>query len=173
MIDFSSLPEAATIALIFVLRGLNLTLATMRLLSVVRGRIASAWLLAFVQSFFFLTTVAGVMENADSLANILAYAGGYATGLLVGISLESRIAPGYTLLRLISTSRGEQLLEAIHRSGYGATILSGKGLKGMVSMILCYAPRKQSRKIVEQAETVDPDVFITSEYVRRHSGGWL
>jgi len=155
------------------LRGLNLTLATLRLLSLVRGRIASTWLLAFVQSFFFLTTVAGVMDNADSLANILAFAGGYSTGLFLGISLEERFASGFSLLRMISAARGEQLLSSLHEAGFGATILSGKGLKGVVSLILCYAPRKQSQSIVETAESIDPEVFITSEHVRRHTGGWL
>lgn len=168
----AAIPPAALTALIFALRTFNLTLATLRLLSVVRGRRIAAWLLGFVQSFLFLSTLAGVMSNISSVPAVLAYAGGYATGLILGIEVEARLAPGYSLLRMISSARGQPLMEAVHQAGFGGTELAAQGLNGMVSMILCYTPRKQAGAIVDLAASIDPDVFITSEHVRKHEGGW-
>jgi len=172
-LGLQNLSEAGLIALIFFLRTFNLTIATLRLLSVVRGRRIQAWILGFVQSFLFITTLAGVMSDIQSLGNVLAYAGGYATGLIAGISLEARLAPGLSLLRLTSAARGRPLLEAIHDAGYGATELSGSDQRGMLSVILCYTPRKHIGEIVALAEAVDPDVFITGEQVKEHDGGWM
>jgi len=168
----AAIPPAALTAVIFAVRTFNLTLATLRLLSVVRGMRIAAWLLGFVQSFLFLSTLAGVMSNISSVPAVLAYAGGYATGLILGIEVEARLAPGYSLLRMVSSARGQPLLEALHQAGFGATELAGQGLNGMVSMILCYTPRKQAQTLIELAESTDPEVFITSEQVRMHKGGW-
>ncbi|MBN1264235.1 MAG: DUF2179 domain-containing protein [Anaerolineales bacterium] len=157
---------------IFLLRGLNLTLSTVSTLLVVRGFRLATWMLTFCQSILFITVIQGVLKNMDSLLNVVAYAGGYATGILAGILLESRISPGHSMLRIVSCSRGEAIFNALHQNGFGATIISGRGKDGMVASILCFLRRRDIKQVHTTVLEIDEDAFIVSENVRQLLGGW-
>ena len=87
---------------IFLLRTLNMTLDTLRTLAVVRGRWAASWVLGFVASLVFVISTVGVFEGLSDPWRLLAYSGGYAVGGLLGMAIESRLAPGHALLRIRS-----------------------------------------------------------------------
>jgi len=120
-LDWSLLPAALVPILILVIRIGNLSLSTLRVLTVVRGRKRAAWALGFVQSLLFVTVIAGVLKNLDNPWNLAAYAAGFATGNVLGIIIDDRIAPGHSLLRITSSSHGAAILEALHQDGVGAT----------------------------------------------------
>jgi len=68
------------------------------MLSVARGRKPQAWLLGFLQALLFITVVSGLFSSLQSPLNLAAYAAGFASGTVVGMALESRLAPGHSLL---------------------------------------------------------------------------
>ena len=158
--------------LIFILRGLNLALSTTSTLLVVRGYRLATWFLAFIQSLLFITVVQGVLQNIDSPLNIAAYAGGFATGILAGMTLESRISPGHAMLRVVSRGRGEAVVEALHEHGFGATIITGWGKDGTVSSVLCFRRRREIRAGRQAVLKGDEAAFIVAENVRQSLGGY-
>jgi uncharacterized protein YebE (UPF0316 family) len=159
--------------IIFTLRTFNLTLSILRLLSVVRGRRLVAWVLALVQSFIYITTFAGLLSDITNPLSILAYAGGYATGNVLGMWVENRLAPGYNLLRITSSNFGTAILDALHQQGYGATELPGAGKEGTVSVIYSFVPRKSMASLKSSILSIDPQAFLTTLPVRQLRGGWL
>ena len=171
-LDWGSIPSTLVPWLIFSLRTTNLIIATLRMLTVVRGHRMTAWLLGLVQAGFFITTIAGVLGTLHNPWNLVAYAAGLATGNVLGMVIEAKLAPGHCLLRVTSSGRGTAVLEVLHRHGYGATEASGQGRTGMVSVILCYVPRRQVEQAKQHVIRVDPEAFITIEYVRQLRGGW-
>jgi len=158
--------------LIFGLRTINLTLATLRMLTVVRGRRAIAWFIGILQSSMFVITIAGVLGNLQNPWNLIAYAAGLATGNVLGMTIEAKLAPGHSLLRITSAWRGTAILESLHGHGHGATEYSGQGRSGTVSVILCYVPRRQVEQVKRQVVNTDPEAFITVDHVRQLRGGW-
>ncbi len=171
-LDWTVVPARVVPLLIFSLRTSDLTLATLRMLTVVRGHKATAWFLAIAQSSLFVIGVAGVLGNLNNLWNIIAYAAGYATGNVLGIIIEARLAPGHSLLRITSPHLGDAVMEYLHDHGYGATELSGAGIAGTVNVILCYTPRREVGLVKRGILEVDPQAFITVEHVRQLRGGW-
>lgn len=93
-------------AAIFMLRVTDMSLDTLRVLFVMRGRKGSAWISGFFQSALFVVAISSVLANLDNPLNIVAYAAGFATGNVVGILIENRLAIGFTHLRIISPGRG-------------------------------------------------------------------
>lgn len=169
---WSALSEKIIPLLIFLLRTSDLTISTIRMLTIVQGRRTTAWLLAFLQSSLFVVGVAGVLGNLDNPWNLAAYALGFAFGNVLGMAIESKIAPGHILLRITSSTLGEALSAHLRAQGHGVTELSGLGMKGTVHMMLAFIPRKEIRGVKNQILEIDQDAFITMEPVRQLQGGW-
>jgi uncharacterized protein YebE (UPF0316 family) len=166
------IPAPLAPILIFILRCSDITLATLRMLIFVRGRPMLTWIIGFLQASLFISVVAGVLANIDNLLNIFAYAAGFATGNVIGITLESHFAPGHSLLRIISVRFGKLIAETLRKNGKGVTEVAGQGKQGIVSYLYCYVPRKEVFSTHDQIVSIDPEAFITVENVRQLHGGW-
>jgi uncharacterized protein YebE (UPF0316 family) len=104
--------------------------------------------------------------------NLLAYAAGFATGNVIGLSLENRVLPSHALVRIYSAARGTAIADALRREGWGATEIFGRGFGGSVEMILCFAPRRVANRLRDRVVALDPEAVVTLENVRSLLGGW-
>lgn len=173
MIDFSLIPPLLITVGIFLLRVTDMSLDTLRVLFVIRGRRSLAWILGFMQSAFWVIAITSVLSNLDNLWNIVAYASGFATGNVVGMTIEGRLAIGHAQLRIISSRRGKAIVEAIRKAGYAATEVAGRGKDGTVAVINCSIRRRDISKLQKEIYSVDPEVFVTLEEIRPlHRGYW-
>jgi uncharacterized protein YebE (UPF0316 family) len=154
-----------TVLLIFILRVLDIAAATLRMLMVIRGRKLNAWVLGFVQALLFLFAIRAVLSDLSSWANILAYAMGFATGTVVGMWIEERIAIGYKHLRIISSRRGPELASYLRSQGFGVTEVLGRGKDGTVSLLNCTVHRKEVQQIEMLVKQKDDQAFITADDV--------
>jgi uncharacterized protein YebE (UPF0316 family) len=171
-LSWDQVPEAYIPLIIFILRTLDLSVATLRMLLVVRGRKTLVWIFGLFQSASFVLGIAGVLGNLSNPINLLAYAAGFATGNVIGITLEARLAPGKSLLRIVSSKWGALLTKSLRNIGHGVTEVLGYGMEGTVSVLYCYVPRREVRSTKGEILTIDPDAFITVQSVRQLRGGW-
>jgi len=153
-------------ALIFFLRVCDMSLDTLRVLFVMRGKKQVAWILGFCQSAIFLLAIGKVLTQITNPLNIIGYAAGFATGNVVGMIIEERIAIGHILVNIISPRRGSAIVSHLRQNGYAVTELSGRGKDGMVSMINCSVLRKKVDAVHSLVNEIDPEAFITAEDVR-------
>jgi uncharacterized protein YebE (UPF0316 family) len=160
-------PQAWLTALgIFLLRVGDMTFDTVRVLFVVRGRKKIAWVLGFFQSLIFVIAITSVLANMDNPLNILGYAAGFATGNVIGMVIEERLAVGHIQVTIISSHRGAVIAQQLRQAGYAVTEIPARGKDGTVELLHCSVRRKQ----LDHLETVvlenDPEAFITAEDVR-------
>jgi uncharacterized protein YebE (UPF0316 family) len=160
-------PEAWLGALlIFFLRVCDMTLDTLRLLFVVRGRKGIAWILGFFQSVIFVIAITSVISNLDNFLTVIGYAAGFATGNVVGMIIEERLAVGHTHLRVISSNRGVAIALRLRQAGYAVTEIPARGKDGGVSLLHCDVLRKQADDVRGLIKDVDADAFITADDIR-------
>lgn len=152
--------------IIFSLRIVDVSIYTFRLMMVVRGRKGLAWVLAFCQSSIYVLAILGVITNLDNWLNIIGYAAGFATGNIVGMWLEGKLAIGITHLRVISPRRGSLVAERLRDAGYAVTEIAGQGKEGMVTIMNCGVRRREAGKVTQIIAELDSDAFITEEPVR-------
>lgn len=173
MIDFSIIPPLLLTVGIFFLRVTDMSLDTLRVLFVIRGRRPLAWILGFMQSALWVIAITSVLNNLDNLWNIVAYASGFASGNVVGMIIEERLAIGHSHLRIISSRRGNAIVEAVRAAGYAATEVAGRGKDGTVTLINCSVRRRDISKVQKEIFKEDPDAFVTLEEIRPlHRGYW-
>lgn len=165
--DFLLSPQSWLMAaLIFSLRVLDMSLDTLRVLFVMRGRKKIAWVLGFFQSAIFVTAISTVLSNLDNPLNIIGYAAGFATGNVVGMTIEERLAIGHTSINIISSRLGSAITENLRKNGYAVTEIPARGKDGMVTMLNVLVLRKNVEKARKLVDEIDEDAFITIEDVR-------
>ena len=173
MLDWLAISPVLLPFIIFLLRVTNMSLDTLRVLFVIRGRKLNAWILGFIQTALWVVTITSVLSNLDNLWNLIGYAGGFATGNVLGMAIEERLAIGYSHIQIISSRRGTAIAEAIRAAGYAATELPGRGKDGTVAVISCSVRRRDIDNVQDKVYEIDPDAFLTVEDIRPlHRGYW-
>jgi len=159
--------------LIFGLRLSDMTLDTLRMLFVLRGRKWQAGLVGFAQATIFVVAITTVIRNVDNVWNIVGYSLGFAAGIVVGMTLEERMALGHSHLQIVSSAKGHAVAEALRGAGYAATVMTGMGKDGMVAIVQATVRRQEVAAAKALAQQADPNVFITVEEVRPLARGYF
>lgn len=157
-----------TAAMIFVARIADVSFGTLRMVSVVRGQRAAAFGFGFVEVLIWVTAVSAVIQNLDTPIYAIVYALGFATGGVVGITLEQKLAMGEQVLRVF-TRHGERLAEHLREEGYRVTVFVGEGLKGPVHLVYIKLKRRSVRLAIRFAREIDPECFYVVEDIRATS----
>jgi uncharacterized protein YebE (UPF0316 family) len=152
--------------LIFLLRVMDMSLDTLRVLVVMRGRKGIAWVLGFFQALIFVLAISSVLKNLDNPLNIIGYAAGFATGNVVGMWIEERLAIGHVHLNVVSSRLGAAIAERMRAEGFAVTEIPARGKDGMVTLLNISVLRKNVAQVHQLVNQVDPSAFVTAEDVR-------
>jgi len=160
------LPSWLFALMIFFLRVADMSLDTIRVLFVVRGKKTIVWALGFFQSLIFVIAIGSVLTELNNVLNIIGYATGFATGNVVGMLIEHRLAVGHIMVTIISSNRGAFIAEKLRASGYAVTEIAGRGRNGTVFELHASVLRKDVPNVETVVLEADPQAFITAEDVR-------
>jgi uncharacterized protein YebE (UPF0316 family) len=147
--------------LILGLRVLGIAVSTLSTLMTVQGRKFYAVAAGFFSSLVYVIAIGKVVTNLNNVWNILAYAGGFAGGTLVGMVLDQRLALGFAEVRFISTEDGRDLAGALREAGFGVTELEGHGRERTVEVVAVLCPRREVKNVLEIGRDVDNDAIVT------------
>ena len=158
---------------IFGLRVFNITLDTLRMLFVLRGKKTLSWVVGFIVALIYVLLLTSVLSNLNTPLYILAYAAGFSTGSVIGMWIEERLAIGYTNIQIISSRRGVALAQKLRESGFAVTEIPARGKDGMVSMLSLSVRRNQVADVETIVNECDEAAFVTSEDVRPMRRGYF
>jgi len=156
---------------IFLARVIDVSLATMRMLLIVRGMGLYAAMVGFFEVMVYVTALSQVVGNLDKPINLLVYALGFATGNIVGSYLEEKLAIGLTTIQVIT--QDDELCEKIRSQGFGVTVLEGKGREGIRHVLLVSLTRKELPSLLEYIENQDAEAFLTVMDTKASKGGYF
>lgn len=167
-------PQILVTALsIFFIRFVSLSLDTIRIISVIRGKKSLAWISGFLTVILFVVALSLVLSNMDNFINLIGFAAGFSTGTVAGIKVEERMAIGFKQLNIVSPLLGAGMAEALREHGFAATEISARGMDGSVTLIKCDVPRKMIGSLEEIVYDTDPSAFVTIQDVLPvHRGFW-
>ncbi len=169
MIEFLQAHPWILIIGIFLTRIVDQTLDTLRVISIVRGYRFVAAIAGFLEVFIWINVIGHVIRNIDSWHLTFAYAGGFAAGQAVGIWVESRIALGHQMVRIISRKE-INLADRLWQENYPVTEIEAKGRKGPIDVVFVTEWRENIPSLIKLVREVDPDCFYTIADVRHVAG---
>ena len=152
--------------LIFALRIVDVSLGTLRTISLVQGRTFLAMALGFGEVLVWIVVISEVMSAVkDNPVLLVAYAAGFAAGNGVGILIDRRVAIGREVIRLISAEAGDEIAGHLRRGGQPVTTFAGMGRDGPVTLLYVTCNRRDSRRLLADALKLDPGAFYVIEPV--------
>ncbi len=158
-------------ALIFLARVCDVTIGTVRIIFIARGRKFLAPLLGFFEVSIWLLAISQIMQNVNNLVCFIAYAFGFATGNFIGILIEEKLAMGTLIVRIILAEKDTTLKERLFDAGFGVTVIDGRGKNGAVEMLFSVIKRRDLDKIVGIIEECQANAFYSVEDAKSVSKG--
>ena len=112
------------------------------------------------------------MGQLENPWNIAGYALGYSVGTWLGMWLESRLAIGSVEVHTISTTKSDEVANAIRTFGYGVTQFQAFGQSGPLCIVGTIAERKHLDGLLNRIREVDSSAFVTVDETKQVLGGY-
>lgn len=155
--------------LIFVARIGDVSINTLRIMFMMNGKKNIVPILGFFEAMIWLLAIGQIFQNVDNPLSYIAYAGGFATGTYVGMTLEEKLAIGRVLVRVITPIPHPELLEFMKMKNYRFTNVGGEGRFGKVNLLFTVMKRDTLQEFISKVKEVDEKAFYTIESVKRVS----
>ena len=157
--------------LIFLARICDQSIGTLRIIFVSKGKRNIAPLLGFFEVLIWITAISKIMQNLDNYVNYVAYAAGFATGNLVGMIIEEKLAMGFQMIRIFTSEKGKELVKILNDNGFGATAIEAHGAKEKIHLVYSIVHRNEVEKVLEAVNLFNSKAFFTIEDIKAVNEG--
>lgn len=171
----ASLHPIAVCFIVCAAKIVEITIQSLKTCMMVKGQRVKAAALGFTECIIWglvISTIIGTL--GDNIFLLLFYCVGYATGLFLGSTIESKIALGTSNLELIASDEStEKITEYLKANGKGYTVFEGHGSTDKMNMIFIVLPRKETPKVLKDIrKECDNKVFVVASEVSKYAGGY-
>ena len=168
---------------VFCARICDVSIGTVRTIVTVQGRSVLAFSLAVFEVTIWITVISTVITQVKDVPILVVfYSLGYATGNVVGIMVEKKLAFGFIILKVFSHFHGNSMAEYFRQLGQPVTVFEGEGLQGPVLELYIVCRRRDLRWMIPKVYELDSEAFYVVEQARDVSkvlkpvctplGGW-
>ena len=160
-------------SLIFFARICDVSINTIRIIYVLGGRKITATFLGFFESFIWLMAIRQIFEHLDNWICYIAYPGGFAMGILIGMVIEEKIAYGKVIIRTITRKDIEPLKEFLIDQNFRFTAVRANGRDGEENVVFIVLERERLNELIATLRKILPSAFYTIEKVNRASDDYV
>lgn len=158
--------------LIFLSRIVDQSIGILRIIFATKGFKFPAFLAGFLESLIWLIAIGQIMNHLDNIYCYLAFAGGFATGNVVGIYLEQRLSIGYLMVRVIFQKDSEKTIGLLRDSDFRLTVGDAMGVDQPVKMVFSTIMRSRLKEFLNILNKNNPNAFYTIEDVKMVKHGY-
>lgn len=171
----SSLPPLAVCLIVCCAKIVEISIQSLKTCMMVKGQRLKAAGLGFVECMIWGLVISTIISTlGDNYLLLVFYCFGYAVGLFLGSTIESKIAIGTSNLELIANDESTELITAyLKEKNMGYTVLEGRGSKDKMNMIFIVLARKETPKVLKEIRKIcDNKVFVSVSEVSKYAGGY-
>lgn len=152
--------------LIFSARVCDVSFGTLRIIFSTRGYRLRATILGFFEVSIWLLALSQIFQHLHNPVYYIMYAGGFVSGIYVGMYIEQKMALGIQIIRIITRRDASELIEHLKSEGHGITVIDGEGAQGPVKIIFSLIKRKELPNIIHTINRFNPNAMFSVEDVR-------
>lgn len=142
--------------LIFLSRIVDVTIGTARVIFVSRGYKLLAAVCGFFEVLIWLLAIGQIMKNLTNPMCYLAYAGGFALGNFIGITVIEKMSLGTVLVQVMTNRDPSNLVEALKSGEYRTTTVQAQGTFKPVKLVFTIVPRRHLAEVLTIIKTHNP-----------------
>jgi uncharacterized protein YebE (UPF0316 family) len=147
--------------LVFLAEMCVVTLGTMRVIFISRGRKLLAPFLGFFEVVIWLFAIGQIMQNLSDLGCYVAFAAGFTLGNFLGVLIEKKLAIGNSIIHITTRKDVSALVEGLTSADYGVTCIDAHGATGPVRVVYTVVKRKELANVVAIIKRFDPKAFYS------------
>ncbi|MCH7411767.1 DUF2179 domain-containing protein [Belliella sp. DSM 111904] len=155
--------------LIFFARVSDVTINTLRIMFMLNGKKKVAPVLGFFEALIWLLAIGQIFQNINNPMSYFAYAGGFAMGTYVGMTIEEKLALGRVLVRVITPAPMPELIDYMKDQNFRFTNVGAEGRYGKVNLLFTVMKRDALPEFVSKVKKLNQNAFYTIESVKRVS----
>ncbi|MGL5641664.1 MAG: DUF2179 domain-containing protein [Paraclostridium sp.] len=159
--------------LIFIAKCSDVTLATVRTIFVVKGKKKLAFCIGFLEILIYLFAMDKVLGDMGDIIKVISYALGFATGNVVGISLEEKLAIGLITAQIFTGEDVDDFADYLRHHGFGVTVIEGRGREGIKYILQVVLDRKYLQKFQNTINEYDSRAFVAVSDIKNVRGGYF
>lgn len=160
------------IILILVINIVYVSFSTIRMILTLKGRRYLAAAASTIEVVVYVLGLSLILDNLDDIQNIIAYAIGFALGVIIGSIIEERLAIGYVTVNVVSSDPALKFTETLRDAGFGVTTWRSSGLDGDRLSIQVLTSRKRELSLYRLITEIDPRAFIVTYEPKQIKGGF-
>ncbi len=157
--------------LIFIARIGDVTIGTIRIIIVSKGKKLLASCLGFFEVLIWITAISQIMKHLNNPICYIGYALGFAMGNFIGIIVEEKLAMGTLIIRIFANGYAAELINSLKTAGCGVTCLDGYGTTGPVNVVHTVIKRSILPDVEKLIKQFNPKAFYAIEEVRSVNAG--
>jgi uncharacterized protein YebE (UPF0316 family) len=157
--------------LIFLARICDVTIGTIRIIVVSKGKKLLASFLGFFEVLIWITAISQIMKHLNNPICYIGYALGFAMGNYIGITVEEKLAMGTLVVKIFANGNAAGLMNSLKAAGCGVTCLEGHGMTGPVNVIHTVIQRSLLPEVEQIIKQFNPKAFYAIEEVRAVNAG--
>ncbi len=151
--------------LIFLARIVDVSLQTIRIVSISRGIRWLAPLVGFFEVLIWLLAIGQIMKKVSHPVAYIAYAAGFAAGTAIGQVIEHRLSLGMVLVRVITPSTSREFRRRLRELQFGFTHVPAQGAEGPVEIVFTVIRRQHLQQVQAILREILPLAFYSVEEV--------
>ncbi|AFA49944.1 DUF2179 domain-containing protein [Acetobacterium woodii] len=159
--------------LIVIVQLLYVPMLTLRTICMVKNLKILTALFGFLEALISIFALSIVLSGEQSIAEMIVYAIGFAVGLIVGISIEKKLAIGFSSIQVNIEKYNDKLIELLRDDGFGVTVYYGEGKDGKRINLDILTKRKKEKYLLQLINQYEPNAFVMSFEPKMFRGGYL
>jgi len=168
-IDYTIFSYVILPLLIFLARVTDVSINTVRIIFVMSGHKFISTLLGFIESLIWLLAIGQIFQHLNNWVSYIAYPGGFAIGILVGMIIEERLALGKVVVRAITSENLSDIRSYLESKDIRYTIVSGETARGEERILFTVVKRDELDSVIQKFNEHIPQAFYTIESVKKAS----
>lgn len=155
----------------------------MRTIITVQGRTTIAFILAVFEIIIWILVASTVIHRVkEQPILVVLYAFGCATGNVVGILVERKLAFGIIILKGLTRNAGPEIADSLRKKGQPVTVFTGEGMQGPINELYIACRRRDLKWLLPEVKGIGFESVYVIEQARDVSkalhpvyaplGGW-
>lgn len=159
--------------IIFVVKIVEVAMATIRIVFITKGEKLKGALIGFVEVIIWVLLAATVLTDVTSdPMKVIVYALAFAIGNYVGSMVENKLAIGTVNIEaIVKKAHGKQMSIALRELGFAVTAVDAYGRDDRKEILYMHVPRKKIASTIKLIKSHQQDVVITVNDIRPIYGG--
>ncbi len=160
---------------IFFFRIADVSLGTIRTITVVRGKSLLAALIGFFEVLIWFLIAREALNKAEGVWVAFAYAGGFAAGTFCGSLLTKRLIRDTVEMQIVTSGDNPEIVAKIRAAGYAVTVLDVKASEygGDKYLLIMEIDGKLLPDAKELIKSLDPRAFIVVHETKNVYNGFM